>query len=447
MLDKKVPAILLPLSNYLKYQTMKYVLTLLTISVLLSCKPTENDTELLFEDMTTSSQDMFNELVEIRRDLHQYPELAGNEKRTATLVADYLKELQLEVHENIGGYGVVGILDTGKPGKKIAWRADIDALATEFEDDPVAFASKNPGLRHICGHDVHTTIALGIAKNLSLHKEQLVGTYYFVFQPAEETITGAKAMLEDGLLEVIQPDEFYALHMTPFPVGTVAVKPNEIYAHYKKIVLGLHTQDSSKINAATSYFKQLQNVTDERFGTDSSFEDATIGIVGSSSIYKNYTYLESPVKVQKLQDSTTLSAYISFSNAEELEQGRQKMDSLFKNGALQDVYKYHRIEPVSYVIKNHPETTKEAMQFLSNHYEDALTELSGSFPGGRSDDFALFQEEIPGTYFFMGASNFEQNIIAMPHTPIFQVDESVIEYGVRYFSTLLAARANYENIN
>ncbi|WP_084692571.1 M20/M25/M40 family metallo-hydrolase [Nonlabens tegetincola] len=324
---------------------------------------------------------------------------------------------------------------------------DIDALATEFEDDPVAFASKNPGLRHICGHDVHTTIALGIAKNLSLHKEQLVGTYYFVFQPAEETITGAKAMLEDGLLEVIQPDEFYALHMTPFPVGTVAVKPNEIYAHYKKIVLGLHTQDSSKINAATSYFKQLQNVTDERFGTDSSFEDATIGIVGSSSIYKNYTYLESPVKVQKLQDSTTLSAYISFSNAEELEQGRQKMDSLFKNGALQDVYKYHRIEPVSYVIKNHPETTKEAMQFLSNHYEDALTELSGSFPGGRSDDFALFQEEIPGTYFFMGASNFEQNIIAMPHTPIFQVDESVIEYGVRYFSTLLAARANYENIN
>ncbi|GAK96918.1 N-acyl-L-amino acid amidohydrolase [Nonlabens tegetincola] len=83
---------------------------------------------MLFEDMTTSSQDMFNELVEIRRDLHQYPELAGNEKRTATLVADYLKELQLEVHENIGGYGVVGILDTGKPGKKIAWRATLTHL-------------------------------------------------------------------------------------------------------------------------------------------------------------------------------------------------------------------------------------------------------------------------------------------------------------------------------
>ncbi|UWX55896.1 M20/M25/M40 family metallo-hydrolase [Maribacter litopenaei] len=139
-------------------------------------------------------------------------------------VASYLESLGLEVKKGIGGYGLVGILDTGRPGKHIAWRADMDAIATNMPD-VVEFNSKNDGVRHICGHDVHTTIGLGIADVLTGLKEYLNGTVYFIFQPAEEKFTGAKAMMNDGLFDIIKPDEIYGLHLSPSPLGTILTKP------------------------------------------------------------------------------------------------------------------------------------------------------------------------------------------------------------------------------
>ena len=149
-------------------------------------------------------------------------------------VATYLEWLGLEVKTNIGGYGVLGILYTGKPGKKIAWRADIDAMASDIPD-VVDFKSKNEGVRHICGHDVHTTVGLGIANVLASQKENLTGTVYFIFQPAEEKAKGAKMMIADGLFDMIKPDEIYALHVSPYPIGTIATKSANVFSHITAI--------------------------------------------------------------------------------------------------------------------------------------------------------------------------------------------------------------------
>ena len=139
------------------------------------------------EKIVHLSNTIFDELVALRNDLHNHPELAGNEKRTSGIVKAYLLDLGLEVKTGIGGYGVVGILKGNKEGKKIAWRADMDAALHAFDNK----LNHKPQVAHICGHDVHTAIGLGIANVLSKCKDDISGTLYFVFHPADESFEGA----------------------------------------------------------------------------------------------------------------------------------------------------------------------------------------------------------------------------------------------------------------
>jgi len=182
-----------------------------------------------YQQIEKQTDEIYASLVELRRDLHMNPEISKQEKRTSKIVAEYLQDLGLEVKTNIGGHGVVGILKGGKKGKN-----DMDAIKTD-EPDLVSFKSKNDGVRHICGHDVHTTIGLGIANVLSQQKENLKGTVYFIFQPAEETFTGAKDMIADGLFDIINPDEIYGLHIGPGASGVINFKANELFAYAKTL--------------------------------------------------------------------------------------------------------------------------------------------------------------------------------------------------------------------
>lgn len=179
-------------------------------------------TASIHQFIQSHTDEIFDSLVKIRRDLHKHPEVSGEEKRTSEKIAEYLLSLGLEVKTGIGGNGVVGILKATKEGKHIAWRADIDAMPSDIPD-VVDFKSEDRGVRHICGHDVHTTIALGIANVLASQKKHLKGTIYFIFQPAEESFTGAKAMINDGLFDIIKPEEIYGLHITPSPSGIVSL--------------------------------------------------------------------------------------------------------------------------------------------------------------------------------------------------------------------------------
>lgn len=170
---------------------------------------------------------------DVRRDLHRNPELSGQEVRTAKVVADRLRQLGLDVRTGVGGHGVVGILTGGRPGPLVAYRADMDAVRSAAPD-PVEFRSVVPGVRHICGHDVHVTIGLALASALSHVRADLPGRVMFVFQPAEERATGAKAMLDAGLFAREKPAAIFGLHAAPFDAGRLSSKaglmmhPNQI---------------------------------------------------------------------------------------------------------------------------------------------------------------------------------------------------------------------------
>ena len=158
-------------------------------------------------------EEVFPKMVEIRRDLHQNPELGFEEVRTPKLIAEYLRELGLEVRTEVGGRGVVGTLRGGKEGKTVALRADFDALPIQDEKDWTPYQSTIPNKMHACGHDGHTATLLGVATVLAKHREELEGNVVFVHQFAEEVPPGgAKPMVEDGCLDDV--DVIFGAHLS-----------------------------------------------------------------------------------------------------------------------------------------------------------------------------------------------------------------------------------------
>jgi amidohydrolase len=162
---------------------------------------------------------LLDELIATRRDLHAHPELGFEEVRTAGIVAGRLRELGYEVHERIGTTGVVGVLRGARRGQTIMLRADMDALPLPEENDS-AYKSVVPGAMHACGHDGHVAILLGAARLLAERREQVAGTLVLCFQPAEEGKGGAKAMVDEGLLERFGIERAYGLHLfSQLPTG------------------------------------------------------------------------------------------------------------------------------------------------------------------------------------------------------------------------------------
>lgn len=386
---------------------------------------------------------IFDSLVKIRRDFHTYPELSEQEKRTSNKIAEYLTSLGLEVHSNIGGYGVVGILKTNKEGKRIAWRADIDALASEAPDI-LEFKSKNKGVNHICGHDVNATIGIGIADVLSSLREELKGTVYFIFQPSEENLKGAKAMINDGLFDIINPDEIYALHISPMSTGVIGTKSDWLFAGYKS--LNVSFKNSRENEDIIAYIKELissfQNVNpDSKFWDNRNLLDPNIGLGNPNTIYKDYLTVAQKFRIEQIDNQISISTYISSSN-------ENKMDSILS--VLKERIKASKYAKnlvcVAYsseypIISNNKELTNKTTSSLSNLYgNQRINSIYGVIPDGRSDDFAYFQKRIPSVYFLLGGSNFEKGIISMPHSPNFTVDESCIKTGVKFFSSMIIER-------
>jgi amidohydrolase len=162
--------------------------------------------------------------VAMRRDLHQHPEIAFQETRTAGVVAERLRALGLTPRTGVGRTGVVAVWDSGRPGSTVLARADMDALPVPEEKD-VPYRSRRDGWMHACGHDGHTAVLLSVAELLLARADDLRGRIVFLFQPAEEIVRGAEAMLADGALDGLAIDHVLGLHLgSMFPTGTVAVR-------------------------------------------------------------------------------------------------------------------------------------------------------------------------------------------------------------------------------
>ena len=174
-------------------------------------------------------QNNHTELTAWRRDIHAHPELGFEEERTAKLVADHLESFGYQVERGVGGTGVVGTLRNGESSRTIGLRADMDALPIHESND-FDHRSKIEGKMHACGHDGHTTMLLGAAKYLAETKN-FDGSVHLVFQPAEEGLGGAKAMVDDGLFERYPMDSIYGMHNKPgLDVGRFAIRPGPMMA-------------------------------------------------------------------------------------------------------------------------------------------------------------------------------------------------------------------------
>ena len=183
--------------------------------------------------------DLVARLTDVYRDLHAHPELSGQEHRTAGIAAAWLHDLRLEVVEGIGGTGVVGILRNG-PGPTVLLRADMDALPVT-EATGLAHASTVDGVMHACGHDVHVACLLGAADRLTAMRESWSGTLLFLVQPAEETVRGARAMVDDGLFDrVPRPDVVLGQHVAPLPAGLLGLRSGPAFAASDALRVTLH---------------------------------------------------------------------------------------------------------------------------------------------------------------------------------------------------------------
>jgi metal-dependent amidase/aminoacylase/carboxypeptidase family protein len=352
---------------------------------------------------------LYNKLVAVRRELHAHPELAGSEIHTQAYIQQYLLHLGLEVNVGTYGHSVIGILHGGKPGKSIAWRAEMDALPNDFPDE-VVFKSLVKGVQHGCGHDVHMAIALGIAEVLVRQQASLAGTVYFIFQPEEETFRGAKGMVDHGLPKI---DEIYALHVTALPVGEILVKRDEMFAYQKRVRIKLKADLSKEIYNALSRGNgkpwEIQHVN-----------DPVVGLMSPGTIYKDYLFMDKSINKYLNKDTVVLEAYLYETNKFNL----PKILSTIKRVVGDKLYS------VSFIQEN-PTVVNDAR--LVRALKDVHLDY-GQVPYF-NDDFAYFQQKIPGVYFFLGGSN-----AALNHAPGFNVDEECIRVGVNSFSSLLLAR-------
>ena len=424
---------------------LKSILLLLLLTTGILCAQSDKSTRN-YQQIEKQTNAIYSSLVEIRRDLHVNPELSKQEKRTSKVVAEYLRNLGLEVKTNIGGNGVVGILKGGKKGKKIAWRADMDAIKTD-EPDVVSFPSQNEGVRHICGHDVHTTIALGIANVLSQQKENLEGTVYFIFQPAEETFTGAKDMIADGLFDIIQPDEIYGLHIGPEASGVINVKANELFAYTKTLKIKFKPSANEKelenfMNTILKGFVRNIEQNGSPWDIINKISDPEIGLANKETIFKDYFILQgarlNTDKGVTFYNANFLETDVKKVNSLPFKIKKQILDSEFKDSFISIEYaKDYSGTPI-----NDPKLTKIATQTIASFYnKEMFAPLYGQVPYF-GEDFIFYQQKVSGVFFFLGGSNVEKGIQSMPHTPNFEVDETTIKYGVQSFAILLLERAN-----
>jgi metal-dependent amidase/aminoacylase/carboxypeptidase family protein len=417
---------------------------LLTLFILfVGCQQNTIIGQQVHESIKIETDKVFDKLVKIRRQIHENPELAGKEKQTQETIKQYLLGLGLEVKTDIYGYGLVGILEGDKKGKKIAWRADMDALPNDFPDN-VDFKSKTQGVQHGCGHDVHIAVALGIAEVLSKHKKSLKGTAYFIFQPEEETFLGAKGMVEKGLFNQIKPDEIYGLHITPFSVGQIMVKPKELFAYQRRVSIKLkETVSESTLQKLESDIKSrlARNLTDKKPWEIQHALDPQAGLTNPNGIFKDYQFVDDNYFSIYPKDG---QQYIEFYVYETDEKKVSEIIPTVRQEVVKNGFE-SKIASISFIqdnptVVNDEQLTNEAVKTIQSIYgnESALN-LYGQFPFS-NDDFVYYQQKVPGVYFFLGGSNFQKGMIAMIHAPNFMVDEESIRIGVKTFSSLIAER-------
>ena len=388
------------------------------------------------------AKEIESKVIEWRRHLHQNPELSNRETKTAAYVAAHLKSLGLKVQTGVAVTGVVGLLETGKPGPVIALRADMDALPVT-ERNSLPFASKvmttyngqETGVMHACGHDTHVAMLMGVAEILSKNKNDLKGTIKFIFQPAEESAPdgeegGADLMVKEGVLQNPTVEAIFGLHiMSTIPLGKLAYRPGGLLAasdRFSITIKGRQAHGSQPwmsvdpIVVSAQIINGLQTIISRQTELTKEAAVITVGRMQSGireNIIPEEAFLAGTIRTldtamqDKIHEKLILTATKIAESA----------------GAKAEVT-ITRETPVTY---NDPTLTQKMASSLQKTVGPSNTEVIDAITG--AEDFAFYQKKIPGLFFFVGAMSPDQdpNTVPSHHTPDFMVDERAFVTGIK----------------
>ncbi|MGA1004204.1 amidohydrolase [Vulcanococcus sp.] len=368
------------------------------------------------------------ELLAIRRHLHAHPELSGNEHQTAALVAGELRKLGWRVQEGVGRTGVLAELGPSG-GPVVALRVDMDALPVE-ERTGLPYASLNQGLMHACGHDIHTTVGLGVARILAPLAEQLGGTVRLLFQPAEETAQGAAWMVADGAMQGV--DALFGVHVFPsLPVGTVGVRSGSLTAAAGELEVeilgeGGHGarphQSTDAIWIAARVVSGLQEAISRRLDALHPVVVSFGRIEGGKAfnVIADHVRLLGTVRCLDLELHAQLPSWIE-----------ETVQAICKGYGGKARVRYRCISPP---VHNDPELTQlladEAVELLGRPQVEWLEQ-----PSLGAEDFAELQRDTPSTMFRLGVAG--PKGCTPLHSNTFAADEAAVGVGVEVLSASL----------
>jgi len=381
--------------------------------------------DLLREHIFEQCHRQYTDIVAIRRDIHQHPEVGFDVERTAGIAADALDSLGIRVSTGIGKTGVVGDLEVSGATKRIGLRADMDALPIQELTD-VPYKSKIDGKAHLCGHDAHTAMLIGTARILSHFKEELKANIRFIFQPCEEVYPGgAQAMISDGVLDEV--DEIYGLHVFPlFPVGEYAtcvgpmLAQSDIFdititgrgghAAFPHLTVDPVVIGSQFVNAAQSIVARNVNPLDSAVVSITQFHAGDAKNVIPASVRLGGTVRTLDENVQKNVSS----------------QLENLLAGIVKANDATYTFTYQKGCPVTYNHEPCVETVLSASNSLVG--EENVNYPIPPILGG--EDFACYSQKIPACFVMVGAGNVQKGIVNMCHHPQFDIDETSMIYGM-----------------
>lgn len=378
-------------------------------------------------------------LIAQRRDFHMHPELSNREERTARVIAEKLRALGLdEVKTGVGRHGIVALLKGKLAGDVVAVRTDMDALPIQETLD-VPYKSRNDGVKHACGHDVHMTVQLGVAEVLSKMRDQIRGTIKFIFQPAEEGPPagekgGARLMIDEGALENPRPSAIFGLHVMPnIQVGQVGYNSGPAMASSDRFTItvrgkkvhGAYPHDGiDTVVVAAECVTALQTIRSRRINT----QEPLVITLGSIHGGNRFNIIADEVKM----DGTmrTLSEEVRTQAIAQMKQTLQGITSAY--GASYELEFVGVGNPVTY---NDPKLVAATLPTLRRVLGEA--NLFEPKPQMGAEDFSMYQKVIPGFFYFLGVGNKAKGITGMIHTPEFDADEDSLVIGVRTMSNVL----------
>ena len=377
--------------------------------------------------MKTKLMDMLenrkDEMIKIRRYLHENPEISFKEEKTAQYIANFYNGKDVKVETNVGnGYGIIVTIEGEKSGKTIGLRADFDALPI-LEETDVPFKSKNEGVMHACGHDAHTAYLLVLADCFIQLKEELNGTIKIIHQHAEEVPPGgAKSIMESGHLDDV--DAIFGIHILPMdPAGVVGYRSGYAFngrSYFKLKIQGTGGHGSSPHSANDSIVAGAHFVTAAQTIVSRRLNPMDTGVVTIGSFDGKGTF-------NVIKDSVEIEGDIRYMSTESQKVIEKEMKRIVKGieagFGVECILEYNADYPPLY---NHPEYTEMVAETLKNANDKDIKEVKEYPPLSPSEDFAYYLEKIPGSYFFIGCTPKGVENPYFNHHPKFDIDEDAI---------------------